>query len=102
MQRSRKIYLAKAAAILSVVPMMMIAHSSGPDPRSTGAPGDPGTCAQSTCHIGTAVNTGGGSISVSVDPPSWTPGTPVTITVKVTDSAARIYGFQASTRLNST
>ncbi len=101
MDRSRKVYAAKCAVILAAIPALILAHSSGPDPRKTGAPGD-STCAESACHIGTAVNGGGGKIELSFDSgTSYTPGTKVKVTVKVTDSAARIYGFQASSRLSS-
>ncbi|MEO8127924.1 MAG: choice-of-anchor V domain-containing protein [Bryobacteraceae bacterium] len=101
MNRSKKIYAAKCAAILSAIPALIYAYSSGPDPRKTGAPGD-STCAESSCHIGTAVNGGGGKIEISFDSgTTYTPGTKVKVTVKVTDSAARVYGFQASARPSS-
>jgi len=101
MDRSKKVYAAKCAVILSAIPALILAHSGGPDPRKTGAPGD-STCAESSCHIGTAVNGGGGKIEVSFDSgTTYTPGTKVRVTVKVTDSAARIYGFQASARPSS-
>ncbi len=99
MQRSKKIYVAKCAAILAVIPALILARSAGPDPRNTGAPGDT-TCSQVACHIGTAVNGGGGKVEVSFDSgTTYTPGTKVHVTVKITDSAAKIFGFQASTRL---
>jgi uncharacterized protein (TIGR03437 family) len=101
MDRSRKIYAAKCAAILSAVPMLMWAYAGGPLPRNTGGPGDT-TCSQTACHIGTAVNGGGGKVEVSFDSgTSYIPGTKVHVTVRITDSAARIYGFQASARLAS-
>ncbi len=98
MQRNRKLYIAKAAAILSVVPMLIYAYKNGPDPRLTNGPGDAGTCTRSGCHTGTALNGGGGTLLITAEPPSWTPGTPVTITIKISDATARVYGFQASAR----
>ena len=99
MNRSKKIYAAKCAAILSAIPALIFAYSSGPLPRNTGAPGDT-TCSQIGCHIGTTVNGGGGKVELSFDSgTTYTPGTKVRVTVKITDSVARIYGFQASSRL---
>ena len=101
MDRSKKVYAAKCAVILSAIPALILAHSSGPQPRSTGAPGD-NTCSQASCHIGTAVDGGGGKVEISFDSgTTYTPGTKVKVTVKVTDSAAARYGFQASSRLSS-
>ena len=101
MDRSKKVYAAKCAVILSAIPALIFAYSSGPDPRKTGAPGDT-TCSQIGCHIGTLVNGGGGKVEISFDSgTTYTPGTKVRVTVKITDSAARIYGFQASSRLSS-
>ena len=101
MIRSKKIYAAKCAAILSAIPALIFAYSSGPLPKNTGAPGDT-TCAQSGCHLGTAVNGGGGKVELSFDSGStYTPGTKVHVTVKITDSVARVYGFQVSSRLAS-
>ena len=101
MDRSKKVYAAKCAVILSAIPALIFAYSSGPLPRNTGAPGDT-TCSQIGCHIGTPVNGGGGKVELSFDSGStYTPGTKVRVTVKITDSAARVYGFQASSRLAS-
>ena len=66
MDRSKKVYAAKCAVILSAIPALIFAYSSGPDPRKTGAPGDT-TCSQIGCHIGTAVNGGGGKVEISFD-----------------------------------
>jgi uncharacterized protein (TIGR03437 family) len=73
----------------------------GPDPRKTGAPGD-NTCAQASCHTGTAINAGSGKVEI-VFPGDlvYTPGVKQRLEVKITDSAARSYGFQATARLGS-
>lgn len=78
----------------------VLANSSGPDPGSTGVPGE-GTCNQSTCHVGNPLNTGG---SVAVEFPSgqtYVPGQRQRLTVRITDAAARGFGFQLTIRLAS-
>lgn len=99
-ERNRTI-AAKAGAIVAVIPMLLLAHALGPDPRHSGAPGD-STCAISECHIGTPLNGGGGSVVLSTSAgTTYTPGQQQTITVKITDPKARVYGFQLSARLDS-
>lgn len=96
MQRSRKIFVGKCVAILSAVPIMMLGHSGGPDPRLTGAPGDR-TCLQAGCHTGTAQ--AGGSVQLSFSTgTTYTPGQKLTVTLKITDPTAKGYGFQVSSR----
>jgi uncharacterized protein (TIGR03437 family) len=98
MRKSTQITVAVAGGLL---PMFLYSYATGPDPRKTGAPGDQ-TCAQSQCHTGTALNAGGGSISLTSSAGStYTPGQQQTLTLTITDSRARVYGFQASARLNS-
>ena len=92
---------AKVAVGLGVIPALMIAHKLGPDPRHTGAPGDL-TCAISGCHLGTPVNGGGGNVVLSSTAgTTYTPGQQQTITITINDSAAKIYGFQMSARIDS-
>jgi len=101
MEYSRKILLAKVTTVMAIIPAAIVAHSMGAPERVTGAPGE-GTCAQATCHIGTAVNAGGGKVEVSYSGgTSWTTGQKGTFTVTITDSAAKVYGFEASPRLAS-
>jgi uncharacterized protein (TIGR03437 family) len=89
------------SALAGIVPVILWAHAAGPDARNTGAPGD-STCAQSGCHTGTAVNGGGGKVEIAFpNGQSYTPGQKIRLQVTITDSAARVYGFQASARLNS-
>jgi uncharacterized protein (TIGR03437 family) len=84
-----------------MLPMFLYSYATGPDPRKTGAPGDQ-TCAQAGCHVGTAVNGGGGSLALtSATGDTYTPGQQQTLTLRITDSTARAYGFQASARLDS-
>jgi uncharacterized protein (TIGR03437 family) len=100
MQRKKTILVAKFGAVLSA-PALLWAFASGPDAHKTGVPGtgEP-TCAQSQCHIGTPVNGGGGNVLITATSgTSYTPGQKQTLTLQITDSAARAYGFQATARL---
>ena len=99
MSRQQKILAAKCVTVLSVIPAMIYAHSYGPDPRKTGAPGD-ALCTQ--CHIGTA-NPPGGKVEVGfAGGLTYTPGAKQRLTVTVTDSPARgVNGFQLTARLAS-
>ncbi|MDX2151079.1 MAG: hypothetical protein SFV54_10110 [Bryobacteraceae bacterium] len=55
MTRARKIYWAKVASILCLIPVLVWAYGFGPPPRRTGAPGDR-ICLDSGCHVGTRIN----------------------------------------------
>ncbi len=98
MTGSRKILWAKFAVVLSVLPVLIYAYSGGPDPRKTGAPGD-GLCTE--CH-GNGVNTGSGKVEIAFPAGlTYTPGVKQRLTVTVTDSSARRWGFQLTARLAS-
>jgi uncharacterized protein (TIGR03118 family) len=77
------------------------AHSAGPDPRYSGAPGDnPGSC--TFCHRGQAINSGSGSVKILLPGgASYTPGVTQHIQVQVSDPQQRRWGFQMSARLKS-
>lgn len=79
-----------------------LANSNGPDPGNAGVTGEQ-TCARSGCHGGAGnLNPSGGSVSVaSSSGTTYTPGQQVTLTVTITDAAARAYGFQLTARLSS-
>lgn len=85
---------------IAVAPILLYAYASGPDARKTAAPGD-GLCTESGCHVGTA-NTGGGRVEI-VFPGgmTYTPGVRQRLQVRITDSAGRVFGFQATARLAS-
>ena len=95
----------KIFLISAVMPAIIFAHSNGPEPRRTGAPGDNGvtaplgpTCA--SCHTGTP---GTGSVQIAAaEGSTYTPGQKqrITITINATP-AARVYGFEATARLVS-
>lgn len=74
----------------------------GPPNGVTIAPGDrPGvSCTQ--CHVGSALNGGGGSVRLALpNGLTYTPGQPQNIQVIVNDSIAAIYGFEMTARLES-
>ncbi|MBL8211562.1 MAG: hypothetical protein JNK87_12650 [Bryobacterales bacterium] len=84
------------------MPLLVWAYAGGPDARHTGAPGDQ-TCATAGCHTGTAVNGGPGNVAIAFPNESmtYTPGTRQRWTVTVTDAQQRVFGFQATARLES-
>ncbi|MCX6590604.1 MAG: hypothetical protein NTZ56_03680 [Acidobacteria bacterium] len=78
------------------------ANSSGAPGGRAGVPGEGGTCAAAGCHAGTALNGGGGNVSMTLSGgTTYTPGVAQTVTVTIVDSAARVYGMQAASRLAS-
>lgn len=80
---------------------LALAFNNGADPGHSGVPGEQ-TCAQATCHVGTALNPAGGSVAVEF--PSgltYVPGTRQRLTVRMTDPQARVFGFQVTIRLAS-
>ena len=96
---------------LGLIPMLLLAYEYGPDPRSTGAPGDnPLACSQTSCHTSQAKggplnpSTAGGNgvFATFSSGTTYTPGGgPVTITVTVKDSVNTHFGFQMTARLAS-
>ncbi len=74
------------------------AHITGAPTFATGAPGD-GLCID--CHGGLP-NTGPGNVRVAlVNATNWTPGTPVTVRVTLSDPNARRWGFELTARTAS-
>jgi len=99
MRKNRKFPITKTALVLAIIPVLINGYATGPQPAVTGAPGDK-TCLQSGCHQGTA-NSGSGSVKVSLpgNVTSYTPGGPaIPITVLISDSTMRSYGFQLTAR----
>src|SRR5262245_14742743 len=101
MQRNQKLILAKISAGLAAVPLLLWAHSTGPDPGYAGVPGENGNC--TSCHAGTANPSGGG---VTVNFPNgltYAPGVKQHLMVTISDSAntQRAWGFQLTARLAS-
>ena len=101
MRKANRLVATFAGVTFSAV--LIFAYASGPDPRHTGAPGDNAqACATSGCHTGTALNGGGGNVVVNFqNGQTYTPGAQQTLTIVITDSRARVYGFQMTARLES-
>lgn len=99
MTRSRAIAISAAFGVSVGV---LLAHYAGPDARYTGAPGDnPTACIASQCHVGT-LNSGGGSVALAFpNGLTYTPGVQQTLQITITDSAAKLYGFEMTARLES-
>jgi uncharacterized protein (TIGR03437 family) len=85
---------------MSVIPVMILGYSGGPDPGHTGAPGDQ-TCAALGCHVGPSNPTQGGVEIAFPAGLTYTPGVAQTWEIRVTGAAGAVYGFQASARLES-
>ena len=88
------------AIVFSIAANQALAHSYGPSPGVTGAPGDSArACTQ--CHAGT-LNSGAGSVQILLQSgPVYIPGVKQRITVKVSDPDQQRWGFEMTARLNS-
>ncbi len=71
------------------------ANTTGPPVSRTGAPGEL-TCAIAGCHIGTPINSSGGTLTVSGFPANYSPGQQVDVTVTISFSGRERFGFQAT------
>lgn len=69
------------------------AYSDGPDRAATGAPSEQ-TCAISGCHLGSPVNSGGGTLTISGVPTNYSPNQEVDLTVTITQANRIRFGFQ--------
>src|ERR1700674_2469459 len=78
------------------------AFPGGPPAGTTVAPGDRPGVSCTRCHLGTALNGGGGSVRI-VFPNglTYTPGQTQNLSVVVTDGVAATYGFRMTARLES-
>ncbi len=106
MRTISKLPLAKLTLAFAI-PALLLAHKAGPDPAVNGDPSSNAlSCSQANCHVGTALNGGGGSIAVksSTGGTTYTPGVKQTFTLTITDTASttKLYGFQASIRVQGT
>ena len=81
---------------IATLPTPATSKKTGAEAARTGAPGN-GTCGISGCHSTFEVNSGSGSIAIT--PPSTIlAGDTVAYTIKVSQSGAQIFGFQATMR----
>ena len=81
----------------------LFAHSYGPAPKVTGAPGDnPLACTQ--CHTTAALNSGAGSVKIVLQGAAvYIPGVKQRVVVQVSDPTPtqQRWGFELTARLNS-
>lgn len=71
------------------------ANSAGPETRRTGAPGEL-TCNAVGCHAGSAVNSGGGTLTITGVPTNYSPNQEVDITVTIAQAGRIRFGFEAT------
>ncbi len=104
MTKRTKIVCAKIAVVIASLPVMVYAYEFGPNPGYTAAPGDnPTSCISAGCHVGT-VNSGPGSVKISLpagNSGTYVPGQAMQILVQITDSTKAAYGFQLTARMGS-
>jgi uncharacterized protein (TIGR03437 family) len=100
MERKRKLFWAKAAVLMSVIPVLLWAHEYGPDVGYSGVPKENGTCTASGCHTGTTNNPNNkGSVAVTFPGGNgYTPGVKQHLVVTITDATQRAWGFQLTAR----
>src|SRR3954449_1562791 len=86
--------------LFSITQTLCFAHSYGPPPHATAAPGESArACTQ--CHAGT-INTFTGSVNVTLPSgPVYIPGVKQRIAVRVEDPDQQRWGFELTARLNS-
>ncbi len=83
---------------MGTIPLLIWAHASGPDVGKSGVPGE-STCMESGCHVGTALNGGGGSVKVTFPGGmSYSPGVKQHLVVTIADPAQKVWGFQLTAR----
>jgi uncharacterized protein (TIGR03437 family) len=102
MSRRKKLLINSFLVLTAIAPIILYAYEYGPDPGYSTAPGDNATgCISLNCHTGT-INSGKGSVKiVASGGTTYVPGQTQQITVTITDSTERKYGFQLSARVDS-
>jgi uncharacterized protein (TIGR03437 family) len=80
--------------LVLLVPVLVYSYAEGPPSGVTGGFGE-STCVQ--CHVGTALNGGGGKVTITA-PQSYSSGVAYPIAVTVFDSVQRCWGFELSVR----
>src|ERR1039457_6364879 len=103
MERKRKLYAAKAAAIMAAIPILVWAYEYGPNPGYSGVPKELGTCTASGCHVGTTNNPANkGSVSVAFPSgQTYVPGVKQHLVVTLAAPPQGGWGFQLPARLGS-
>src|ERR1035437_2550187 len=98
MERKRTLYVAKVTVIMAAIPVLLWAWSAGPPAGKAGVPGE-SNCTEAQCHVGTALNGGGGSVKVTFPGAStYAPGVKQHLVVTISDPTAKNWGFQLTAR----
>ena len=96
MTRTQKRLIAGCISLAAAVPILLLADETGADTRLTGAPGDQ-TCL--SCHTGTKLNGGSGSVKIVLPGDNtYSPGVKQHVRVDVSDPAQRRWGFELTAR----
>lgn len=85
-----------ALSFLFLTPPDAFTEKDGAQAGNSGAPGND-TCATSGCHDSFTANSGDGAVTITT-PATFEPGEIVTFTVKVAQTGATRFGFQANVR----
>jgi uncharacterized protein (TIGR03437 family) len=105
MQRARKLFLGKVAAVGAAIPFLLWAYEYGPDPGYCGVPGENASCISAQCHTGTANSTANkGSVSIAFPGgQTYLPGVKQHLKVTIADPASSqaAWGFQLTARLSN-
>ena len=91
-------FLFKTLAVAIVGAGLASAHSAGTTQASAGVPGE-SDC--SACHTQTSLGTGAITVTSSDKTKTYQPGVSQKLTLVITDSAAKRWGFQLTARLQS-
>ena len=95
------VFISEKAGPKSLLRYTVVVSNSGPS-DVTGASVQDALPSQLASATWTAVNGGGGTaVLTSSAGTTYTPGQQQTLTLTITDSRARVYGFQASARVDS-
>jgi len=102
MSRIVKVRIARILVIGAAMAILAWAYYYGPPAGCTTAPTDLPGVACTYCHVGTALNGGGGSTKIQFSNGlTYVPGQKQTFTIVTNDSQAYYYGFQLTVRLDS-
>jgi hypothetical protein len=96
-RRVRPRFAILLAAWLAATAPAALPHAVGPPLAHTGDFGE-SSCAQSSCHVGNAVNASGGSLALTGLPAQYEPGKTYTLTVTINRSGQSRWGFECSAR----
>ncbi len=86
-----------AIGLILFLPIQALTNSDGAPANRAGAPPNENTCALSGCHDSFELNSGAGTLSITI-PDQFEAGDTVSITVRIEQAGASRFGFQATAR----